>query len=875
MRIDIIKQSYSKKTDWNDEYEKFIQFKSNPNLKEVLQEAKGPYPAGHGEDHVNKVIEKINLLFSSKKCHDMLEVKDVFNLLVAVCIHDIAIVRLIPLGNSGDLAEHERSMHSYEDHIKEIVKEYRLLELYSDRKEYILKLASAHANDKFKTVDDKLSEYSDYLQVYEQKKKWEILVRLICIADYLDLGENRLRYTSDNVAWNNIQEEHNDKHKHLSSPDITNNLIVLKLTSEAEGNVRNTDSKLQERLKILTIVQKVYYELEKHVINLNEALVSEWVLKPLKEDFFGRIFPLSYGINLYSTMFEKAQEKVKKNQTFKIDMLGHSLFSRFVDDKEKLNDKLFRKLKNDKVNLRVLLLDPDTELQQSCEIHDSQLEKDPERSILPLYDKNYLLVERGDILHSLDKIQDNWLNLGDDSLIKVKLTKKILYASIFRFGDYMVFTPYTMGLSSQSISIVYSSASPIFDAFLKDFEQLWTQKDETRLFLSKVGKYVIEDNPISEIVFEKDQDNNLSNFNYEKWLLNNERKERVKSWLQNETKIFPPYELEIQPTNKCNLNCTHCIGRHLDYVDLDMKNLEVSDIDSIKTLFKWGDEEGFPIERVRISGLNGDPLSGDALEFTKSFINQNISEFNKDIVLFTNGLNIHEMIDDLLKIESIHISLDAGTKETFMEMKGTNDFEKIIDNIIKLRVKKIEAKSSTNIGIGFVVTQRNSSEVEEIIKKADEIGVDFIRFKRDIHSPNSISWRTWVNTKKRIEKLKLEYRNIKNIYITNLPKQHWNGNTLKCMSYKYCLTVGADRNIYACDHLASKSYTSLANLNDEKLIENITNSLMNKNYCDKLKKCSQCPPFNYRLNYFLPQLKNIYHSGSEMDFDDKIDRFLN
>lgn len=832
MDLKNIKEFYSSQPEWEREYEKFKRFKVDHRLKKILDETKGPYPAGHGEDHVDNVIEIIDLLFNSK-CKEKFKIKDVFNLLVAACIHDVAMIYMIPTGASGELADDARSMHPYEKYITDIINKLNILDEYSDRKEYILKLASAHANDKVKTVEKKLTEYREHLPTGEEKKKWEILVRLICIADYLDIGEKRLRYSAGLLSWDNIQKQHYDKHKYLSSPKITSILIILGLTMDAEDIVKDKGRDLKERLEILTIVQKVYYELEKHLKNLNDALESEWVLKPLDEDYFGRIFPLSYGIQLHSTIFDKAF-KNQDQADIEIDMLGHSLFSRFVENEENLNERFFRLFRREETKVRILLLDPDTELQQSCEVYESQIEEKSNRYILPLYDPNFELGsnDKGDILKSLDKITTDWQNMEEDSSIKVKLTKKILYASIMRYGGYMIVTPYTMGLSSQSISIVYSKVSPIFDAFLNDFELLWDKKDETRLFLNKVGTNVRENNPIKDIISDAYQNNNKSNFNYEYWLLKN-CKDRIKFWFENEDIIIPPYELEIQPTNTCNLKCTHCIGRHLDYLDLKKRTLEISDIDSIETLLDWSVEK-FKIERLRISGLNGDPLSDDALEFTKALIKRNSTVFKREIILFTNGLNIDKAIDDLLEIDTLHISIDAGTKEMFYELKNSNFFVKIIENIRQLQTKKMLVKATTKIGIGFVVTQRNHEEVEKIMEEANkEFGVDFIRFKRDIHLPNSIAWRTWFETKARIEDaiVKKSYPKIDNIYITDLPWQHWNGNTEDCISHKFCLTVGADKKIYTCDHLTSKDYTAIAALSDKNdLVVNITDNLRVKKY---------------------------------------------
>ena len=90
-----------------------------------------------------------------------------------------------------------------------------------------------------------------------------------------------------------------------------------------------------------------------------------------------------------------------------------------------------------------------------------------------------------------------------------------------------------------------------------------------------------------------------------------------------------------------------------------------------------------------------------------------------------------------------------------------------------------------------------------------------------------------------------------------MPRQHWGSTTKSCISDKFCLTIGPDKNIYTCDHLTNKPYTAIGNLSTLDIDKMIT-KLKTRDHFTDLKNCSQCPPFNFRFNYFLPQLKSIF-----------------
>jgi MoaA/NifB/PqqE/SkfB family radical SAM enzyme len=413
------------------------------------------------------------------------------------------------------------------------------------------------------------------------------------------------------------------------------------------------------------------------------------------------------------------------------------------------------------------------------------------------------------------------------------------------------------------MNIVFKKESPLFTVFIKDFEKLFAKNDETRLYIYKKGENFTENNPIKNIIPIKENNDSYTNFDYE-YLLIKKHKERLLHWVKESDIILPPTEIEIQPINYCNLKCLNCIGKYLDYYSVNQKCLNPDDVNGIGKLLEWT-YEGFKIEKIRISGLSGDPLADAAIPFTKALIKKNNFSWKKETVLFTNGINIDKVLDDLLKVDTVHISIDAGNAETYYKIKGLNEFDKVTENIRKLKNKIRSTGSETKIGVGFVATQKNcgDKEINDFTKfvNSDLAGVDFVRYKRDIHMPNSISWRSWCELKSKII-------NQGNTYITDMPRQHWGGDKKKCKSDKYSLTIGADGNIYTCDHITNKPEMAIGTIKDINL-DSIKNNISSASKISETNICSQCPPFNYRFNHFISQIDCIYKYRPK-EFDDWI-----
>ena len=98
--------------------------------------------------------------------------------------------------------------------------------------------------------------------------------------------------------------------------------------------------------------------------------------------------------------------------------------------------------------------------------------------------------------------------------------------------------------------------------------------------------------------------------------------------------------------------------------------------------------------------------------------------FDNDVSLglITNGtVDISEVIN---KFRWVRISLDSSTREEYILEKGKDMFERVLRNIEKYRCFRDSRKCF--LGIGYVITKRNYSQIDDIVRRLDEIGVDYL-----------------------------------------------------------------------------------------------------------------------------------------------------
>ncbi|HDS74392.1 MAG TPA: radical SAM protein [Firmicutes bacterium] len=180
-----------------------------------------------------------------------------------------------------------------------------------------------------------------------------------------------------------------------------------------------------------------------------------------------------------------------------------------------------------------------------------------------------------------------------------------------------------------------------------------------------------------------------------------------------------PPVLMIEPTNICNLKCPLCpsgngtLRRERGFMDFDLYRRIIDDVRGrTHMILLWNQGESFIHPRF----LDMIRYASDAGIYTYSSTN---GHFLKDPdAVVGSGL------------DSMIISLDGATPETYREYRVGGKFEKVIEGTKGLVAAKKRLGSKTPIvHIQFILFKHNEHEVGAVRALAEELGVDKMTYK--------------------------------------------------------------------------------------------------------------------------------------------------
>jgi len=375
-----------------------------------------------------------------------------------------------------------------------------------------------------------------------------------------------------------------------------------------------------------------------------------------------------------------------------------------------------------------------------------------------------------------------------------------------------------------------------------------------------------EETEIKEQEFLRLLKRNSAPFDYEKQLFN-DHFPRVVSALNGEHPS--PYEIEIQPTSKCNLRCIHCFGTALtcERIPDKMGQKEFETIAQRIKDFKLGEHT---VETVKFCGTTGEPLVNPATA-------QNIKLFKdlgKKVIFYTNGLWLNrttpegkEYLDYVLDADKINLSLDAGSRETFINIKGVDGFDRIIDNLRRLVRKRDEEGSNLRIDVSYVIGSHNYKEIFLAAETAKDAGADNIIFRVDFANPDSVKPFIEEIKEQRLQtmKLKSDYFGISFAYSDEDLSTSGEKTTSpfysrgkKCYNHHFWACIGSDCNLYVCGHRTYNGVDSFGSVLDNSLED----LWLKKERLEKVEKlpddkCKFCSPSCHRRDCLMKFLTGL------------------
>jgi len=164
--------------------------------------------------------------------------------------------------------------------------------------------------------------------------------------------------------------------------------------------------------------------------------------------------------------------------------------------------------------------------------------------------------------------------------------------------------------------------------------------------------------------------------------------------------------LELQITNRCNLQCRHCYIGEGSHQDLSRKQIQ-------EVLEQFEEIQGL---RLLLSG--GEPL----LHPNFWEVNEVLRDYAFRSVLLSNGTLISKEVAKKLRVHEVQISLD-GMKEGHESLRGEGTFEKTVTAVDHLQGANIR------VSVAAIIQRRNLSEFDQMAsllksKHVEEWNVD-------------------------------------------------------------------------------------------------------------------------------------------------------
>lgn len=304
--------------------------------------------------------------------------------------------------------------------------------------------------------------------------------------------------------------------------------------------------------------------------------------------------------------------------------------------------------------------------------------------------------------------------------------------------------------------------------------------------------------------------------------------------VQKEKKSFdelPPISVELHLTDNCNLCCPWCTDRNLHGDGASLSKEKVYE------MLEYFGQVG---TGVTLEG-GGEPTVHKDF---KSIVNYGHNH-GVDMGLITNGtVDISESIN---MFKWVRISLDSSIREEYLIEKGKDFFNRVFENLEKY--KKIRDTEKCFLGIGYVLTTRNYSDIETIVRRLDDVGVDYIYFRPVEESPEITPTREELyDLRKRLLNITENLR-IKFILTIN-DRLIFDNAGLPCVAHSITSIIHADGEVVCCEK-RRHDYISYGNINNDSFYD-IWNSSIRKETTKKLlncecqKGCSVCriTPFN-------------------------------
>jgi len=301
--------------------------------------------------------------------------------------------------------------------------------------------------------------------------------------------------------------------------------------------------------------------------------------------------------------------------------------------------------------------------------------------------------------------------------------------------------------------------------------------------------------------------NKYNSFNSWKGLTYYQNYKAIVDWLNGANYLPPPVECNLDPIAECNLNCYFCITqRYLRTHREEVGEMRTLPIDYMLRLVDFLAEWG--VRGLCISG-GGEPTLHKGLPELIHHARELYwhKQSGMDICLVTNATIMPmELAHALQSCRWVALSVDAADRDTYRAVKGSDAFDKVIENIRYIAELRKQYPHKTDLCFKFLVLPENQHQIYDACKLARVLGVqDFharpVDFERgDIEGHKKLNLDIGL-IKEQFAKCHEEETEDFHVYtVTHKfdPELHVKHDFVKCLATPLVIPILQDGNAYIC-----------------------------------------------------------------------------
>jgi MoaA/NifB/PqqE/SkfB family radical SAM enzyme len=198
-----------------------------------------------------------------------------------------------------------------------------------------------------------------------------------------------------------------------------------------------------------------------------------------------------------------------------------------------------------------------------------------------------------------------------------------------------------------------------------------------------------------------------------------------------EQDVSLPTQVYFEVTNRCNLACTTCVRTFTEVeppADLSYEGLV-------------GIAEQLPrIERAVLHGI-GEPLLVKDLPKMVAYLKSR----GAHVLFNTNATALTRRWGERLieaGLDECRISLDAASHETFLAIRGTHDFERVLANAAGMaRLLRERGAARPRLSIWATAMRENVAELPALVRICSELDIPMLYLQRLVHFDTGLATR--------------------------------------------------------------------------------------------------------------------------------------